>query len=141
MWQQTIPVERGVGITRCLATRVGAASSLGEVLAAFCLRQLQEALQAIPPEMAISIVEALLWKDLAYHAEIMSRTRAYELACQFVYEQKKFGGKFFTNANWSRYHDCCSGFGWIGFTDSTFDGGVIALGSGIATCIWVEDED
>ena len=141
MWQQVIPVERGTGITRCLVTHVDAASSLREVLATFRLRQLPEALQAIPPEMAISTVEALLWKDLAYHAEIMPRTRAYEFARQFVYEQQTFGGKFFTNADWSHYHDCCRGFGWISFTDSTFDGGVIALGSGIATCIWIEDED
>lgn len=105
MWQQTIPVKRGAGVTRCLVTRVDAASSLEEVLATFRLHQLPEALQAIPPEMAIAIVEALLWKDLAYHAEIMPRTRAYEFAHQFVYNQQLFGGKFFTNADWSRYHD------------------------------------
>lgn len=140
MWQRDIPRERRFGITRCASARVFD-RGLKDVLALFGLMPLEEALIEVSAERAGAILAALLWKDLAYNYEVMPEARARELADEFLREHAT-GTRFFANADWAAVlRDRPQAFAFTGLTSSTFDGGVIALGDGLAACVWVEDED
>ena len=140
MWQRDIPRERRYGITRCVSARVFD-RDLKDILALFGLMPLEQALLEIPAERAGAILVALLWKDLAYNYEVMPEARARGLADEFLREHAA-STRFFANADWAAVlRERPKAFPFTGLTSSTFDGGVIALGGGLASCVWVEDED
>jgi hypothetical protein len=140
MWQRDILRERRYGITRCASARVFD-RGLKDVLALFGLMPREEALIEVSAERAGAILAALLWKDLAYNYEVMPEARARELADAFVRDQPA-PTRFFANADWAAVlRERPKAFPFTGLTFSTFDGGVIALGGGFASCVWVEDED
>lgn len=140
MWQQDIPRERHVGKSRCQSVRVFS-RTVPDVLAGFGLKPTEEALTEYSAERASEILAALLWKDLAYGCEIMPLTRAQELADDFVHSHPH-GTRFFANADWAAYlRERPKAFTFWNLTPSTFDGGLLALGRDIASCVWVEDED
>ena len=140
MWERDIPIERRYGITRCAHARIFD-RGLKPALLMFGLFPQTDALTEISPSQAQAVLEALLWKDLAYRAEVMSLQRARELAHEFVASHAEENTKYFVNADWSLYLREPNGFSFTGLTDSTFDGGVVALSGGFASCVWVEDED
>jgi hypothetical protein len=99
-----------------------------------------EGLSEIDDRAAIKIIEAILWKDLAYHAEIMPKEQAGEYARWFIENFSGPESRFFTNGDWNDYHQTVSN-SWYAFTDATFDAGVIVVSPQYAICLWVEDED
>jgi hypothetical protein len=140
MWESDIPVERRYGVTRCVRARVFD-RDLTSILAMFGLSQDAGSLVEVSADKAQEILQAILWKDLAYCAEIMPQSKAGEFAREFVMQQIALGANFYTNADWAAYMRNKNGFSWSGLTSATFDGGVIAIGGGFASCVWVEDED
>lgn len=122
--------------------RVWGGVNVGHVLSAFGLHSKPDGLVEVAAEKAQSILAAILSRDLAYESDAMPRTRADELAREFVSAQEP-GAKFFSNADWSQYFDrpIPSSFAWDNLTESTFDAGVLAIGERLASCVWVEDED
>lgn len=140
MWQRDIPLERRYGTTRCAQARVSD-RDFSSVLSMFGLLPQIDALKEVSAGHAQVVLETLLWKDLAYRAEVMPQQRAQDLAREFVISHTDPGTKFFINADWSLYIKESNGFSFTGLTESTFDGGVVALGGGFASCVWVEDED
>jgi hypothetical protein len=140
MWQKAIIESRKYGIVRCCSTLPDRNDRLSNVLIRFGLKGDASALHVVKRIHAAKILAHLLWKDLAYHSEIMSFDKATELARMFVENHSESGAKFHVNADWSRYHQVRS-FSWSGLTDATFDGGIIAITPTIASCVWVEDED
>jgi hypothetical protein len=140
MWQAKIIAERRYGITRCLQARVFD-RDLSAVLSMFGLDPSVGALIKLTAPHAQAVLEALLWKDLAYSVEIMPLEKAAALAHEFVNSGQHENTQYFSNADWSLYFNKTRGFSFTGFTESTFDGGVIAIGGGFASCVWVEDED
>ena len=140
MWQRGIPIERRYGITRCTHARVFD-RGLGPVLSMCGLSPQTDALTEVSRSQAQTVLEALLWKDLAHRAEVMSLQKARELAHEFVASLAEENTKYFVNADWSLYLRKPNGFSFTGLTDSTFDGGVVALSGGFAACVWVEDKD
>lgn len=139
MWQRDIPIARTVGVSRCTYAHTFN-TDLNYILLLFGLLPKIADLMAISAIKAEGILATLLWKDMAYSAEIISLEYAQQLARHFVMTQKA-GTKFFSNADWQASLDHSNGFGWTPFTDATYDGGVIAVGSNYASCIWFEDED
>jgi hypothetical protein len=142
MWHRDIPLERDAGAVRCSCMRVWGGVGVGPVLSAFGLHSKPDGLLEVAAEKAHSILAAILSRDLAYKNHAMTRSRADELAREFVSAQEP-GAKFFSNADWSQYFDrpIPSSFGWNNLTESTFDAGLLAIGERFASCVWVEDED
>ena len=126
VWQRDITRERCSGLTRCCQARVFDASLL-DVLALFGLLPKPEFLTPITPLQAAAEIAALMHKDLAYQVEIMPLARAHALAAAFVAELAELRPQFYR----------CDGT----FTESTFEGGVLARGGDFAACVWVQDED
>jgi hypothetical protein len=99
-----------------------------------------EGLKEIDTSTAEKIIEAILWKDLAYGAEIMPKEQASKYALWFVEQYSSQECKLYTNGDWVNYHQKSSN-GWHPLTDATFDGGIIIVHPQYAICIWVQDED
>jgi hypothetical protein len=114
---------------------------LWHILPMFALEPLHDHLGEVSAEHAAAILEALLWRDLAYHAENMPRDQAKKLAADFVNEHNDTGAQFLSNADWRVFHEQPNGFSWTGLTKATFDGGLIVVHRPFASCVWVEDED
>ncbi len=141
-WQEEIArVRRATGI-RCRLLEKNT-SDVDTVAREFGL-QPSGRLEPVDGLTATAVLEALLWKDMAYQYEIMPRDRARELAREFV-GTFPVGARFFVNARWDLRGS--APFSWSSCTSATFDGGVIAIasdkkgGQWLAGCIWLEDED
>ena len=110
----------------------------------FGLSSNADGLSEVSPEKARSILEAVLHQDLAYSSEVMPRERAQALATEFVASQPE-GVKYFSNGDWTIYFERTKAkvtqFSFTDFTQATFDAGILAVGAGFASCVWVEDED
>lgn len=110
---------------------------MARVLARFGLRPEPLLLFEQSRETATEMLVELLWKDLVGHdIEWMSRAGATSLAGTIITEHAFEESKFFSNRKWPMDGD------WNGFTESTFDSGLIITGkNGAYFCFWVEDED
>lgn len=103
-----------------------------------------ERLDTISVELAREIIARILWKDLAYSAELMPKNKAYEFADNILDEYHTRQCTIYTNSTWeecktenlnlelSRYNP---------MTNATFDSGIIIKHPNYCFCIWVEDED
>ncbi|UDL05458.1 hypothetical protein [Marinobacter sp. CA1] len=114
--------------------------STNQILSGFGLFPNEENLIEVTIEVAREIVETLLWRDLAYSGEIMSKNDAIKYSEYLIYSQAPRESTFYTNAEWQKYHQTSS-FSSKRFTNSTFDGGVLCVGKDSSMSIWVEDED
>jgi hypothetical protein len=86
--------------------------------------------------MALSILAALLWKDMAYEIECMSEAEAEEMAKVIISQNESAESKYFSNGNWAKRES------WSPLTNSTFDAGLIVSGFNHRYfCIWFQDED
>ncbi len=110
------------------------------ILSGFGLFPNEENLIEVKIDIACKIVEAILWRDLAYSGEIMPREEAKKYSEYLVYSVAPDKSTFYTNVEWHKYHGASS-FGLRPFTGSTFDGGILCIGKNSAMSIWVEDED
>jgi len=141
MWHRKI-LERRAGWIRCVTTSRYPEESLERVLGRFGLSLLEGQLISVTQEQAKLILEAILWKDLAYSSPLMDRDQASALSTLFISEFAGSDTQFLSNGEWSEYHDReWSSFPSTPLTQSTFDAGIIALMPKMASCIWVEDED
>ncbi|MHC4939436.1 MAG: homocysteine S-methyltransferase [Planctomycetota bacterium] len=86
-------------------------------------------------EEALRLLTNVLHRDLAYEQEIMPRRRAAQLARRFL-DQADEDSIFLTNGTLG-----LGGGGWTPLTESTFDTGILALGSSWIRMLWVEDAD
>lgn len=87
-------------------------------------------------ETALSILAALLWKDMAYESACMSEAGAKEMAEAIISQNESTESKYYSNGNWAKRES------WNPLTDSTFDAGLIITGCNHRYfCIWFQDED
>ena len=88
-------------------------------------------------ESALQILVTLLWKDMAYEGECMSKHEADSLARKVISEHERPGSRYFSNGNVAK------GESWNPLTESTFDAGLVITDpvSHNHFCIWVQDED
>lgn len=85
---------------------------------------------------ALSILAALLWKDMAYENACMSETEAKNMAEEIISQNEDAESKYYSNGNWAKRDN------WNPLTESTFDAGLIITGdSHRYFCIWFQDED
>jgi hypothetical protein len=139
-WCRDIPEHRKCGHTRCIEVPLDA-GGLNAALEAFQLPPKPEALIEVSVKRAQEILALLLWKDLAYGGEIMPQKTAQKLAQDFVSTGETHEALFFSNADWPAHLRRPTSYPFTGLTNATFDGGVIALGKTVASCVWIEDED
>lgn len=92
----------------------------------------------IQADEAVSVLATVLHRDMAYDQQIMPAARALGLAKAFADCFPRDTARFFTNGTFGRKREAPS---WSPATDATFDTGVIVLSSGIAACLWFQDED
>ncbi len=121
-----IRAARRFGVVRCGLSSLSA-PTLAELAQEFGLRNDAACYREIDEASARLTVQRLLYRDLAYSAEIMPERQAEQLTEEF-FAQFGGGARFFTNNG-------CP------VTEATFDEGVLVLGSHRSGCLWVEDED
>ncbi|MEP7096386.1 MAG: hypothetical protein ABI748_01880, partial [Dokdonella sp.] len=91
------------------------------------------------------VAAAVLQRDLAHDAEIMSRAEATELAEAFL-DLAPEPHVYFTNGSWADLFDeenksSSDSVSFDPISNATFDAGVICVGDGVTAILWVEDED
>lgn len=87
-------------------------------------------------QTALTILQALLWKDMAYGIECMPASEAETIASDVFRQHSVPGSKYFSN------RDGVRGDTWHPLTESTFDSGVIITGDdNTYVCLWFQDED
>jgi len=123
--------ERGVEMTRCGV--IDGCMTVPQVARAFGLADDSSIYRPIGREEADAIAHRLLSTGLAYDSAIMSPACATDLWQQFLaaFEGQDIG--FVTNM--------LSDSSWQPATASTFDMGVLVVGSARVGCLWVEEED
>lgn len=110
--------------------------SLSRVLAKFGLTPDESLLVEHDHETALTILEELLWKDMAYEDECMPKALAEKFARQVIEEHAHAESRYFSNGNWAQRES------WNPLTESTFDAGLlITRKDGRYFCIWFQDED
>jgi hypothetical protein len=121
-----------VGHTRC--DIVEGRMSIVEAARSFDLEGDNTTYRCVETPEAESIAIRLLRAGLAHEVEIMSLPRAKELWRRFldVFEGQNI--RLVTNAS----QDATS---WTPATQSTFDMGVLVIGTDKVGCLWVEEED
>ncbi|MBL8316931.1 MAG: hypothetical protein JNJ42_00930 [Burkholderiaceae bacterium] len=136
MWLIDIPKLRQLGLTRCCC--VGSSDlSLYQALQIFGLRQDDDSLHEISAEQGQTILSRLLGTSLVDSIEAMPTEQVRLLTKEFIDAYREHGCRFFTNLS-------LAGERWSAkksFTDSLFDGGVIAFGPIVSGCVWVEEDD
>lgn len=114
--------------------------SIDKIMESLGLQPLPDRLQEIDASKACEILKTILWKDLAFHSELIPEHQAAERAS---YLEKQFSAadtKYFTNGEWGNFHNK-NGAAFCSLKQSTFDAGVLFIGEGYAVSIWVQDED
>ena len=113
---------------------------LEKIMKSFGLFPNPEALREIDVKSAKEVLVSVLWKDLAYKTELISKELAEERAGFLIEQFQDSSTKMYTNGDWVNYHEKKSS-GWSPLTSSTFDAGVIFVDRKHAACVWVEDND
>jgi hypothetical protein len=137
---EAIRVERGSG--QMFVGAVKHAESAAVLAASFGLNADAKTYREVDAELARAILVGILHRDLAYGTRLMSLSRAEELTSEFMQRFAQKGSRFFTNGEFKQ--DAGAGLvlsGWDPATSSTFDTGVLVLGSQESACVWVADED
>lgn len=92
-------------------------------------------------EQAKTILENLIWRDMAYGVEVFERKVAEAYAQAFI-DQLNPGAVFFSNCDYPEgIGEDRPSYGWQGISAATFDSGVVALDRDRIGILWVEDED
>ncbi len=97
-------------------------------------------LREISLSAAREALKTILWKDLAYHSELLSESDATERASYLANLFSTTDTKYFTNGDWENYHRK-NGLSFDSLTDAAFDAGVLFVNKEYAASIWVQDED
>jgi len=137
---EAIRKERTSGKVLCGTTK--AAKSVTTLAAAFGLKEDASLYHQVDGEMARAIIVGILHRDLAYGNRLLSLARAETLAGQIMQRYADPAIRFLTNGQFKQG----AGAGlvlshWDPATTSTFDTGVLILGTAESACIWVAEED
>src|SRR5262249_14160352 len=109
--------------------------------AAFGLKGDASLYHQVDAEMARAILVGILHRDLAYGNRLLSLARAEDLAGQVMQRFTGSGTRFLTNGQFKPG----AGVGlvlwrWDPATASTFDTGLLVLGTTESGCVWVAEE-
>jgi hypothetical protein len=137
---ETIRTERGAG--KVIGGVTKDAKSVSALATAFGLKGDASLYHQVDLEMARAILVGILHRDLAYGNRLLSLARAEELAGLVMQRFTVPGIRFLTNGKFKQG----TGVGlvlshWDPATTSTFDTGVLMLGTAESGCVWVADED
>ena len=137
---ETIKKERAAG--KVIAGVNTDAKSVVALATAFGLKGDASLYHQVDLDMAKAILVGIMHRDLAYGNRLLSLARAEELASQVMQRFTVPGIRFLTNGKFKQG----AGVGlvlshWDPATASTFDTGVLMLGTAESGCIWVADED
>jgi hypothetical protein len=137
---ETIQKERGAG--KVFAGVTTDAKSVTALATAFGLKGDASLYHQVDLEMARAILVGILHRDLAYGNRLLSLARAEDLAGQVMQRFTVPGIRFLTNGKFKQG----AGVGlvlshWDPATASTFDTGVLMLGTTESGCVWVAEED
>jgi hypothetical protein len=113
-------------------------ASFDDVVAGTDLEPLGTAWTSIKRPVAISLLELLLHRDLAYGAQLMPEQRARRLAEWFVDSFGPSGCRYGTNRPLVGGRLKPS---WTPATSSTLDAGLVIIGPERVGVFWVADED
>lgn len=96
----------------------------------------------VPEQEAVSVLRAVLSRDMAYQVELMPQARADRLAQEFVRHFSGEDPRYFTNGDYGRPGDHPNvGPSWTPATNATFDTGILVITSERIGCAWFTDED
>jgi hypothetical protein len=137
---EAIRKERTAGKVLCGTTK--GVKSVVALAAVFGLKEDASLYHQVDAEMARAILVGILHRDLAYGNRLLSLARAEELAGQVMQRFTDPAMRFLTNGKFKQG----AGVGlvmshWDPATTSTFDTGVLMLGTGESGCVWVAEED
>jgi hypothetical protein len=117
------------------------AKSVAALATAFGLKGDASLYHQVDAEMARQILVAILHRDLAHGNRQLSQARAEELAGQVIQRFADPGIRFLTNAKFKQVAGAFVLSHWDPATTSTFDTGVLILGTSESGCIWVAEEE
>jgi len=137
---EAIRKERKTGKLFCGTTK--AAKSVTALAAEFGLKADASLYHQVDPEMARAILVGILHRDLAYGNRLLSLARAEELARLVIQQFSDPAIRYLTNAQFKQG----AGVGlvmshWDPATTSTFDTGLLILGTAESACVWVAEDD
>ena len=135
-----IKMERSAG--KVIAGTTSGAKSVVALAGAFGLKGDASLYHQVDAEMARAILVGVLHRDLAYGNRLLSLSRAEDLAGQVMQRFTGPGVRFLTNGQFK--HGAGVGLvlsRWDPATDSTFDTGVLMLGTAESGCVWVAEEE
>ena len=96
----------------------------------------------IDASQAVSLLQRVIHRDLAYGVELVSPARAQGLAIAFVQAAGGHGARYFTNGTLGTANaSAAQGVSWSPATDATFDTGILVIMPQRSACLWFEDED
>jgi hypothetical protein len=110
------------------------------ILAELGLARKPDWLEEIDVQQGTEIIEAILWKELAYNDELMDRTLARSYAEEFMNSFVESDCRLYSNGKWQTYHES-NAFSFNPMTEATFNAGVLVIHREYAAMLWVEDED
>jgi len=90
---------------------------------------------------AVTVLELLIWKELAYDTEMMPRSVARGYAEEYVNTYYEDGCVIYSNARLNRSGEASDLVFYFSMTSSVFDGGLIIVHKDYAACLWIEDND
>lgn len=93
-------------------------------------------LRNIGREEAVDTVSEVLWRDLAYHHELIENEQARQAALRFVDEFALADAEFYNNRQASGDSSV-----WSPVSNSTFDLCLLIVNADSAICVVAEDED
>lgn len=137
---EAIKKERKTGKVICGTTTD--AKSVAALATAFGLKGDASLYHQVDAELARQILVNLLHRDLAYGNRLLSLARAEELAGQVMQRFADPGIRFLTNARFRQGAAAALVMShWDPATASTFDTGVLMLGTGESGCVWVAEDE
>lgn len=137
---EAIKKERKTGKVICGTTKD--AKSVAALATAFGLKGDASLYHQVDAEMARQILVNVLHRDLAYGNRLLSSARAEELAGQVMQRFTDPAIRFLTNAKFKQGAAAALVMShWDPATTSTFDTGVLILGTAESACVWVAEDD
>jgi hypothetical protein len=137
---EAIKKERKAAKVICGMTKD--AKSVVALATAFGLKGDAGLYHQVDADMARQILVNILHRDLAYGNRLLSLARAEELAAHVMDRFTDAGIRFLTNAKFK--HGAAAALvlsHWDPATASTFDTGVLMLGTAESGCVWIAEDE
>src|SRR4029079_9784578 len=137
---EAIKKERKTGKVICGTTKD--AKSVAALATEFGLKGDPSLYHQVDAEMARQILVNILHLDLAYGNRLLSSARPAELARAVMQLFTDPAIRFLTNAKFKQGSAAAMVMShWDPATTSTFDTGVLILGTAESACVWVAEDD